>query len=436
MFEQIQDRFSGIFKTLRGHGKITESNVQDAMRDVRRAFLEADVNFKVARDFVGQVTRKVAGGKVLSSVTPGQQFIKIMKNELSEFLGGDSEGIQFSHSGPTIILMTGLQGSGKTTTTAKLARFLKIRHGKNPMMIAADLQRPAAIEQLVVLGKQVEIPVYHEETKNPISVIKKGIRSAESINNDVIFIDTAGRLHVDNSLMNELKEIVGLVNPHEILYVADGMTGQDAVNSSSVFLEEIGINGVVLTKMDGDSRGGAALSIRKVTGKPVKFMGTGEGLDAIEIFHPDRLAQRILGMGDVVTLVEKTQEVFNKKSAEDLHKKMMENSFTLEDFQNQLKQIQKMGDFSQMMDMIPVVGKLKLKSDERQLKWTEAIINSMTPEERKKPDIINGPRRKRIAIGCGRPITEVNQLLKQFFQMKKMIKLMKKPGKTKFPFKF
>ncbi len=436
MFEQLQDRFSSIFKTIRGHGKITESNISDAMRDVRRALLEADVNFKVARKFVNSVTEKAGGGKVLTSVTPGQQFIKIIQDELTEYLGGNTKEIQFGSSGHTTIVMAGLQGSGKTTTCAKLARFLKNRRQKNPFLIAADLQRPAAVDQLKVLGKQINVPVYSEETKDPLRVVNNGLSQAKSHNVDLIIIDTAGRLHVDEQLMDQLKQIVNLSNPNEILFVADGMTGQDAVNSSKAFSETVDITGVVLTKMDGDTRGGAAVSIREVTGKPIKFIGTSENMDGLEPFHPDRLAKRILGMGDVVSLVEKAQDFTDKKSAEKLQKKLEQNSFTLEDFQDQLKQIQKMGSFSQLMSMIPGAGKLKnLNMDDRQLKWVEAIIFSMTPTERRNPNIINGSRRKRIAKGSGRPVFEVNQLLKQFGQMKLMMKKIGKSGIPRMPFK-
>ncbi|MBC8214579.1 MAG: signal recognition particle protein [Candidatus Marinimicrobia bacterium] len=436
MFEQLQDRFSSIFKTIRGHGKITESNISDAMRDVRRALLEADVNFKVARRFVDRITDKAKGGEVLTSITPGQQFIKIIQKELTEFLGGNTEGIQFSSSGFTTIVMAGLQGSGKTTTCAKLARFLKNKRQKNPFLIAADLQRPAAVDQLKVLGKQIDVPVYSEDTKDPLKVVKNGISQAKSQDADLIIIDTAGRLHVDETLMNQLKNIVSLSNPNEILFVADGMTGQDAVNSSKAFSETVDVTGIVLTKMDGDSRGGAAVSIREVTGKPIKFIGTSENMDGFEPFHPDRLSQRILGMGDVVSLVEKAQEFTDKKSAEKLQKKLEKNSFTLEDFQDQLKQIQKMGSFSQLISMIPGAGKLKnLNMDDSQLKWVEAIIFSMTPTEKRNPNIINGSRRKRIAKGSGRPVFEVNQLLKQFAQMKLMMKKMGKSGMPQMPFK-
>jgi signal recognition particle subunit SRP54 len=354
-------------------------------------------------------------------------------NELTSFLGKENDGIQFSSSGKTIILLAGLQGSGKTTTASKLACFLKKRWQKTPYLIAADLQRPAAIDQLEVLGKQIQVPVFAKHNADLESVIKGGL--AESINSDVVIIDTAGRLHIDDDLMTELKRVVKIAKPHEILYVADGMTGQDAVNSSTAFNDALDLTGVILTKMDGDSRGGAALSIREVTGKPIKFMGTGESMKDFEPFHPDRLAKRILGMGDVVSLVEKAQEAFDEETAEDLQKKLIENKFTLVDFQDQLNQMQNMGSMSEMLKMIPGAGKLgKMKFDDRQLKWTDAIIKSMTPAERLSPEIINGSRRKRIASGSGRSVQEVNQLLKQFHQMQQMMKKIGNKGGMKLPF--
>ena len=433
MFEQLNSRFAQIIKNIKGQGKITDQNIHNALRDVRRALLEADVNFQVAKSFVNQVKEKASGENVFTSVTPGQQFVKILMNELTSFLGKENDGIQFSSSGKTIILLAGLQGSGKTTTASKLACFLKKRWQKTPYLIAADLQRPAAIDQLKVLGKQIQIPVFAKHNADLESVIKGGL--AESINSDVVIIDTAGRLHIDDDLMTELKRVVEIAKPHEILYVADGMTGQDAVNSSTAFNDALDLTGVILTKMDGDSRGGAALSIREVTGKPIKFMGTGESMKDFEPFHPDRLAKRILGMGDVVSLVEKAQEAFDEETAEDLQKKLIENKFTLVDFQDQLNQMQNMGSMSEMLKMIPGAGKLgKMKFDDRQLKWTDAIIKSMTPAERLSPEIINGSRRKRIASGSGRSVQEVNQLLKQFHQMQQMMKKIGNKGGMKLPF--
>ena len=434
MFEQLNSRFARIIKNIKGQGKITDQNISNALRDVRRALLEADVNFQVAKTFVNHVKDKASGENVFTSVTPGQQFVKILMNELTSFLGKENDGIQFSSSGKTIILLAGLQGSGKTTTASKLACFLKKRWQKTPYLIAADLQRPAAIDQLEVLGKQIQVPVFAKHNSDLESVIKGGL--AESINNDVVIIDTAGRLHIDEDLMAELKQVVEIAKPHEILYVADGMTGQDAVNSSNAFNQAIDLTGVILTKMDGDSRGGAALSIREVTGKPIKFMGTGESMKDFEPFHPDRLAKRILGMGDVVSLVEKAHEAFDAETAENLQKKLMENKFSLVDFQDQLKQMQNMGSMSEMLKMIPGAGKLgKMNFDDRQLKWTDAIIKSMTPAEKLSPEIINGSRRKRIASGSGRSVQEVNQLLKQFHQMQKMMKKNGNKGGMKLPFR-
>ena len=433
MFEQLNSRFAQIIKNIKGHGKITEQNISDTLRDIRRALLEADVNFQAAKSFINRVKDKASGENVFTTVTPGQQFIQILMNELISFLGSENDSICFNSSGKTIILLAGLQGSGKTTTTAKLACFLKKRWQKTPFLIAADLQRPAAIDQLEALGKQNQIPVFAQRNTDIETVIKCGL--TQSIDSDVVIIDTAGRLHVDEPLMTELKRVATIANPDEILYVADGMTGQDAVNSSGAFNDALELTGVILTKMDGDSRGGAALSIREVTGKPIKFIGTGENMKDFEPFHPDRLAQRILGMGDVVSLVEKAQEVFDQDSAEKLQKKIVENSFTLTDFQEQLAQMQNMGSMSEMLKMIPGAGKLgKMNFDDRQLKWTDAIIKSMTPEERISPDIINGSRRTRIASGSGRSVQEVNQLLKQFHQMQQMMKKIGNKGRMNLPF--
>ena len=437
MFEQLQSRLSGVLKTIRGHGSINDSNISEAMRDVRRALLEADVNFKVAKTFVDRVKDKAKGENVFKSVSPGQQFVKLINDELIAFLGGGHAELKLkSKSKKSIILMSGLQGAGKTTTSAKLASFLKSKHSRKPLLIAADLQRPAAIEQLSILGRQINVPVFTDKATSVLSVVKKGIKSTDSLDIDTIIIDTAGRLHVDDKLMSELNHIVDEVRPDEILYVADGMTGQDAVASSLAFSDAINITGIVLTKMDGDSRGGAALSIREITQKPIKFLGVGESLNKIEIFYPERLAQRILGMGDVVSLVEKAQEVFDNKSAKDLQKKIVDNTFTLTDFKYQLKQIKKMGSLSDMMGMIPGLPKLKNSSgnfDEKQLVWIEAIIDSMTPAERNHPELINGSRRKRIARGAGKKVQDVNRLLKQFSQMRTMMKKISKMGKGKFP---
>ena len=429
MFEQLNSRFARIVKNIKGQGKITENNIGETLRDVRRVLLEADVNYQVAKSFINIVKDKATGEEVFTSVTPGQQFIKILAKEMTTFLGGENSGIQFQTSGKTIILLAGLQGSGKTTTAAKLACFLKEKYQKSPLLIAADLQRPAAISQLQILGEKIQVPVYTKKSKDVTNVVKSGLLNSSM--EDVVIIDTAGRLHVDDKLMGELKNIAKVSSPHEILYVVDGMTGQDAVKSSKVFDDALELSGIILTKMDGDTRGGAAFSIREVTGKPIKFMGTGEKIVNFELFHPERLSQRILGMGDVVSFVEKAQEAFDTAGIEKLQKKMFSNSFTLTDFQEQLYQMQKMGSISDMAGMIPGISKLgNINLDNRQLDWTEAIIRSMTLEERNNPDIINGSRRKRIAKGSGRPVQEVNQLLKQFQKMRIMMKNIGKKGRT------
>ncbi len=433
MFEELSIRFSKIVKNIRGQGKITDQNVAGALRDVRRALLEADVNYQVAKQFISRVKDVASGESVFTSVTPGQQFVKIILDELTSLLGEKLCGINFSSTGRTVILLAGLQGAGKTTTASKLACFLKNKMNKNPYLIAADLQRPAAIDQLEVLAKQVQVPVFAKHGLDLSTVINNGL--ADSLGHDVVIIDTAGRLHIDRELMLELDTVVEIAKPNELLYVADGMTGQDAVNSSKSFSLDLDLTGVILTKMDGDSRGGAALSIKEVTKKPIKFLGTGEGLKDFEAFQPERLARRILGMGDVVGLVEKAQEAFDIDNAEKLKKKLEKNSFTLVDFQEQLSQMGKMGSMSDIFSMVPGFGKLgKINFDERQLKWTDAIIKSMTPIERLKPTIINGSRRKRIAKGSGRTVQEVNQLLKQFSQMQQMMKKIGRKGGMRLPF--
>ena len=435
MFNQLQNRLSNVVKTLKGQGKISEKNVQDAIRDIRRALLEADVNLMVVRSFIEVVQNKAIGEKVLNSITPDQQFIKIIHDEMISFLDSNNNEINYNNAGPTIITMVGLQGVGKTTNCAKLASFLKNKKQKNPVLIAADVQRPAAIDQLETLGKNINIPVFFDkESKDVAKIVQEGIAKAKESNFDLIIIDTAGRLHVDDLLMQELQDIIELSNSNEVLYIADGMTGQDAVNSSKLFSEKIDISGIILTKMDGDSKGGAALSIKQVTGKPIKFIGTGEKNSAFELFHPDRIVKRILGMGDVIGLVEKAEEVFDEELSQELNQKLLKNSFTLKDFQNQLKQFQKMGSMSDVLGMMPGGNKLKgLNVDEKKLVWIDAIINSMTEYERFNPSIINGSRRQRIALGSGRNVQEVNQLLKQFDQMKNMIKKINKKGMNKFP---
>ncbi len=423
MFENLTDRLEGVFKKLRGHGKLTEENIKDAMREVRVALLEADVNFKVARDFVAIVTEKAIGREVSKSLSPGQQIIKIVHEELVTFLGSSAEQIQLDGRQPVIIMMAGLQGSGKTTTSGKLAAMLKGK-GRKPYLVPADIYRPAAIEQLQVLGGQIEVPVHPStpETK-PVEICRQAVHEAESKGYDTLIIDTAGRLHVDEELMGELKEIQ-----------SDAMTGQDAVTVADKFNQDLEISGVILTKIEGDARGGAALSIKHITGKPIKFVGVGETLDALEIFHPDRIASRILGMGDVLTLIEKAEAVVDKKEADKLAQKLRKNLFTLEDFLDQIQQIKKMGSLEQIIDMVPGINKLKQlkdapKPDEKELVKTEAIIRSMTAQERKNHKIINTSRRNRIAAGSGTTLTDVNKVLKSYSQMLKMMKKIRnKPG--------
>ena len=436
MLEQLQTHLSTIIKNIKGQGKISESNISDVLRDIRIALLEADVNLKVAKKFVEHVKEKALGEKVLKSISPGQQFTKILFDELKFFLGDEAKPLEFDSSGLTVILLAGLQGCGKTTTCGKLARFLKKDKGKDSLLIAADLQRPAAIDQLITIGKSIDIDVYSEKNNDPIEVVKNGLLEAKKQGKDIAVIDTAGRLHIDEDMMNQLKSIIEVSNPNEILFVADGMTGQDAVNSSRSFNDAIDITGIILTKMDGDSRGGAALSIKDIIQRPIKFIGTGESIDKLENFHPERYASRILGMGDVVSLVEKAQSVVDKESLENLEQKIKNQTFSLIDFQDQIKQIKKMGPLSEVMGMIPGANKLKMGDfSDKNLKWVEAIISSMTLKERINPAIINGSRRKRIADGSGRPVQEVNALLKQYKQMKSMMKTMNKnKGKFKFPF--
>ena len=435
MLEQLQEHLSKVIKNVKGQGKISESNISDTLRDVRIALLEADVNLSVAKKIVEHVKEKALGEKVLNSISPGEQFTKILFDELKFFLGNESDDLIFSSSGLTVIVLAGLQGCGKTTTCAKLACFLKKNKGKNPFLIAADLQRPAAIDQLITLGKSIDVDVYSDNITDPIKVVEFGLLEAKKLNKDVVIIDTAGRLHVDNDMMDELKAIIDISKPTEILFVADGMSGQDAVNSSKTFNDAIDISGIILTKMDGDAKGGAALSLKDVIDKSIKFIGTGEAINNLDKFHPDRFASRILGMGDVVSLVEKAQSIVDKNEAEKLETKIMNNQFSLIDFQNQIQQIKKMGPLSEVMNMIPGVKNIKASDlSEDNLKWTEAIISSMTIKERLNPDIINGSRRKRIANGSGRPVQEINSLLKQYKQMKSMMRTIgKNKGKLNFP---
>ncbi len=434
MFENLTDRLEGVFKKLRGHGILSEDNIQEAMQEVRMALLEADVNFKVAKDFVATVKEKAIGQEVSQKLSPGQQVIKIVHEELVNLLGGNTEQIRLDGRQPVIIMMAGLQGSGKTTTSGKLAKMLSMK-GRKPYLVPADVYRPAAIEQLQVLGGQLDIPVHPSTTEmKPASICMQAVSEAEKNGYDTLIIDTAGRLHIDETLMGELKDIQSAVKPSEVLFVADSMTGQDAVTVADKFNQDLEISGVVLTKMEGDARGGAALSIKTITGKPIKFVGIGEGLDALEVFHPDRVASRILGMGDVLTLIEKAEAVVDKKEADKLAKKLRKNQFTLEDFLDQIQQIKKMGSLEQIMGMIPGINKLKQlkdapKPDEKELVKTEAIIRSMTLKERRNHRIINASRRLRIASGSGTQVADVNRVLKSYSAMLKMMKKMRgKPG--------
>ena len=434
MFTNLTDRLEGVFKKLRGTGKLTEENIKESMREVRMALLEADVNFQVVKSFIAKASEKAVGLEVTKTLSPGQQVIKIVHDELVELLGGTTEQIRLDGKQPVTIMMAGLQGSGKTTTSGKLARMLKEK-GRRPYLVPADIYRPAAIDQLQVLGKSLDIPVHPSTTEmKPVEICRQAMIAAEEKGYDTLIIDTAGRLHVDEELMGELKEIQSTIQLSEILFVADSMTGQDAVTVADKFNQDLEITGVVLTKMEGDARGGAALSIKSVTGKPIKFIGIGEALDALEVFHPDRVASRILGMGDVLTLIEKAEAVVDKKKADKLAKKLRQSTFTLEDFLDQIQQIKKMGSLDQIMSMIPGVNKLKQlknapKPDEKELAKTEAIIRSMTKKERKNYMIINASRRMRIAAGSGTTVTEVNRVIKSYSAMLKMMKKMRgKPG--------
>jgi signal recognition particle subunit SRP54 len=434
MFENLSEKLERSFKILKGEGHISEINVAETLKEVRRALLDADVNFKIAKTFTDTVKEKALGQNVLNSVRPGEMLVKIVHDELAALMGGEMEDINIKPN-PAVILVAGLQGSGKTTFSGKLARFLKTKKGKNPILVACDIYRPAAVEQLKILGGQIDIPVYAEEdNKEPVKIARSAVRHARQHGYDLVIIDTAGRLAVDEQMMNEISAIKKAVEPHEILFVVDAMTGQDAVNTARVFNERLDFNGVVLTKMDGDTRGGAALSIRSVVDKPIKFIGSGEKLDAIDVFHPERMADRILGMGDIVTLVERAQEQFDEEESRKLHKKIAKNQFNFDDFISQIQQIKKMGNLKELASMIPGVGKAmkNLDIDDDAFKGIEAIIKSMTPQERQTPVIINGSRRKRIADGSGTTIQEVNRLIKQFDETRKMMRMMtsgKKPGK-------
>ena len=430
-FEGLSDKLSQAFKRLRSKGRLTETDVRDAMREVRLALLEADVNYKVAKDFTNTVTERAVGAQVMESLTPAQMVIKIVNEELTRLMGGEATRLAIpGGKPPCVIMMCGLQGSGKTTHSAKLAKMLR-REGHRPLLVACDVYRPAAIKQLQVVGEQAGVPVFEEGQGDPVRIAKDAVKHARDYGNDYVILDTAGRLHVDEALMEELKRICAAVEPREILLVVDAMTGQDAVNVAVSFNEKLEISGLLLTKLDGDTRGGAALSARAVTGKPIKYAGTGEKLDDIEVFHPDRMASRILGMGDVLTLVERAEAQVNQQEAEELAKKMAEDKFDLNDLLDQFRQIRKMGDIKSMLGMVPGMSK-QLKDvdiDERQFDRIEAIILSMTPKERTKPDVINPSRKRRIAAGCGMKVEDVNRLLKQYESMKQMMKQVRKMSK-------
>ncbi len=424
MFQNLADKLSNAFKKFKSKGKLTEVDVKEGMREVKLALLEADVSFKVVKEFVKRVTERAVGSEVLESLLPGQQVVKIVHEELIVLMGKTQAKLEIAPKPPTIIMMVGLQGAGKTTHSGKIAGLYK-KQGKNPLLVACDVYRPAAIKQLQVVGSQLNIPVYADEnSKNPVNIAKNALEYAKKNGNDMVFIDTAGRLHIDEVLMKELQDIKKATSPTEILLVVDSMLGQDAVNVAESFNDMLDISGVVLTKLDGDTRGGAALSVRYATGKPIKFVGTGEKLDTIEPFYPDRMASRILGMGDVLSLIEKAEEAYDKKQAEALEKKMRENSFTLTDYLDQMAQLKKMGSLESVMAMVPGMSGKDVKIDEDMIVRTEAIILSMTKKERDNPDIINGSRKKRIAKGSGTSVEEVNKLLKQFDQMKKLMKQM------------
>ena len=430
MFENLSDRLEGAFKTLKGNHKITELNIADSVKQIRRALVEADVSFKIAKEFTNKVKDKAIGEGVINAVQPGQMMVKIVRDEMAELMGGQAEGLNLTGS-PTVILMAGLQGSGKTTHSAKLANYLKRKKTKKPLLVACDVYRPAAINQLHVLGEQLGIEVYSEEGNNdPVAIASNALAHAKSNGFNAVIVDTAGRLAVDEAMMQEIRNIHKAITPSETLFVVDAMTGQDAVNTAKAFNDVLDFDGVILTKLDGDTRGGAALTIKSVVNKPIKFVGMGEKMDALDVFHPDRMADRILGMGDVVSLVEKAQEQFDEAEARKMSKKIATDSFGFDDFMNQIQQIKKMGNMKDLMGMIPGMGKAlkNVDIDDDAFKHIEAMINSMTLDERQNPDIINGSRRKRIAGGSGRTVQDVNALLKQFTDMRKMMKMMQSGG--------
>ena len=435
-FESLSDKLQSAFKKLRGKGVLTEADINEAMREVKLALLEADVNFKVVKSFVNDVKEKCLGAEVLESLTPAQQIIKIVNQELIELMGGTNSKLTYSPSGFTTIMMVGLQGTGKTTTCGKLANYLK-QHGKKPMLCACDIYRPAAIDQLEVVGKSVNTPVFTmRESRDPQAIALAAKKEAEKKGFDVLIVDTAGRLQIDEALMDERVDIMKAVKPHEILLVVDALTGQDAVNVAEGFNEKLGVDGIVMTKMDGDSRGGAALSAKKVTGKPIKFMGMGEKFDALEPFHPERMASRILGMGDMLSLIEKAEAAFDQDKAEKLEQKLKKNEFTLEDFLDQMGQIKNMGGVGKVLEMIPGMSSAQMKGvdleeSEKEFRQMEAIIQSMTLEERRNPNVLNASRRKRIAAGCGQPVSKINNLVKKYEEMRKMMKQLNNPKAMK-----
>ncbi|MGZ3820877.1 MAG: signal recognition particle protein, partial [Mucilaginibacter sp.] len=430
MFENLSDKLDRAFKVLKGQGTITEINVAETMKEIRKALLDADVNYKTAKAFTDEVRQKAIGQNVLTSISPGQLLTKIMSDELTELMGGSTAELTFPAT-PTVILIAGLNGAGKTTFSGKLANFLKTQKNKKPLLVAGDVYRPAAIEQLKVLGEQIGIPVYaNMESKDPIAIAREGLALAKQNGNNVVIIDTAGRLSIDEAMMVEIEQVKAAVNPHEILFVVDSMTGQDAVNTAKVFNDRLDFTGVVLTKLDGDTRGGAALSIKSVVNKPIKFIGTGEKMEALDVFHPDRMSSRILGMGDVISLVERAQQQFDEKEAAELQKKIRKNKFDFNDFYGQIQQIKKMGNMKDLMGMIPGVGKMmkNVEVDDNAFKNIESIIQSMTPFEKENPDSINQSRRNRIAKGSGTDLQEVNRLIKQFEDMRKVMKQMSNPA--------
>lgn len=429
-FEGLSEKLSNAFKKLKNKGKLSENDVKEAMREVRLALLEADVNYKVAKELTAKITERAVGQDVMESLTPGQMVVKIVNEELTELMGGDNARLEFASKPPTVIMLCGLQGSGKTTHAGKLALMLKNQNHR-PMLVACDIYRPAAIEQLKVVGAKAGVPVFEKGTQNPVKTAKEAIRNAKDYGNDIVILDTAGRLHIDEELMDELKNVKAEVEPNEILLVIDSMTGQDAVNVAKSFNEKLEISGVILTKLDGDTRGGAALSVKAVTGKPIKFAGTGEKLEDLEVFHPDRMASRILGMGDVLTLIEDAQNKIDQDKAEEMAKKMMSNKFDFNDLNEQFEQIKKMGPLKGILAKIPGIGNQldNINIDDRQIDWIQAIILSMTPAERSNPSLLNPSRKRRIAAGSGRSVEEVNKLIKQLEQMQKMMKQLK--NKTK-----